>query len=162
MAKETSVERIRFTTSHPKDFDEKLIKVLAQNQSKICEVHSFAFSKWAHLCFRTNESRLYQGRIPREIMIKEIMPNVVLSTDIIVGFPGETEAEFLETLSLIKEVAFETVFAFKDSPSVEIPRPPNLKIKSPRPSENRKDCSVFLIFIMNWPLTLPKNMKDAH
>lgn len=117
VAKETSVERIRFTTSHPKDFDEKLIKVLAQNQSKICE--------YIHLPFQSGNTRVLEqmnrGYTREEYlekirMIKEIMPNVVLSTDIIVGFPGETEAEFLETLSLIKEVAFETVFAFKYSP----------------------------------------------
>lgn len=117
VATETDVERIRYTTSHPKDFDEKLMQVMADHQEKICE--------YIHLPFQSGNSRILErmnrGYTREEYLekitqIKKIIPNVVLSTDIIVGFPGETEEEFQDTMSLVKEVGFETIFAFKYSP----------------------------------------------
>lgn len=117
LAKETAIERIRFTTSHPKDFDQKLVDVMYANQPKVCE--------YIHLPFQSGNSRILQRMnrgytreqyLEKIAMIKKAIPNVVLSTDIIVGFPGETEEEFLDTMSLVKEVGFETIFAFKYSP----------------------------------------------
>lgn len=117
VAEQTEIERIRFTTSHPKDFDEKLVSVMYEHQNKICE--------YIHLPFQSGNSRILERMnrgYTREVylekiaMIKRLLPNVVLSTDIIVGFPGETEAEFLDTMTLLKEVQVETIFAFKYSP----------------------------------------------
>jgi len=117
VAADTGIERIRFTTSHPKDFDQKLVDVMAAHQNKICE--------YIHLPFQSGNSRILElmnrGYTREEYlekirMIKATIPNVVLSTDIIVGFPGETEEEFLDTVSLVQEVGFETIFAFKYSP----------------------------------------------
>ncbi len=117
VATETGVERIRFTTSHPKDFDQYLMDVLTAHQDKICE--------YIHLPFQSGNSRILnlmnrgytrEEYLAKIAMIKKTMPNVVLSTDIIVGFPGETEEEFQDTLSLVKEVGYETIFAFMYSP----------------------------------------------
>ncbi|MFN8848030.1 MAG: tRNA (N6-isopentenyl adenosine(37)-C2)-methylthiotransferase MiaB [Bdellovibrionales bacterium] len=117
VATDTDIERIRFTTSHPKDFDQKLVDVMREHQTKICE--------YIHLPFQSGNSRILnlmnRGYTREEYlekikMIKASIPGVVLSTDIIVGFPGETEEEFLDTVSLVKEVGFETIFAFKYSP----------------------------------------------
>lgn len=117
LAQRTELERIRFTTSHPKDFNEKLVKVMASHQPKVCE--------YIHLPFQSGNSRVLErmnrGYTREEYlakleMIKKHIPNVVLSTDIIVGFPGETEEEFLDTVSLAVEGGFETIFAFKYSP----------------------------------------------
>lgn len=117
VATETSVERIRFTTSHPKDFDEKLMQIMADHQDKICE--------YIHLPFQSGNSRILErmnrGYTREEYLdkiakIKKLIPNVVLSTDIIVGFPGETEEDFQDTMSMVKEVGFETIFAFMYSP----------------------------------------------
>ncbi len=117
IASETDVQRIRFTTSHPKDFDLKLMKVMADHQDKICE--------YIHLPFQSGNSRILERMnrgysreeyLEKIRMIKETIPNVVLSTDIIVGFPGETDEEFEDTLSMVKEVGFETIFAFMYSP----------------------------------------------
>ncbi|HEY8272113.1 MAG TPA: tRNA (N6-isopentenyl adenosine(37)-C2)-methylthiotransferase MiaB [Pseudobdellovibrionaceae bacterium] len=117
VARETDIERVRYTTSHPKDFNQKLADVMFANQPKVCE--------YVHLPMQSGNSRIlnkmnrgytreeYLGKIK---MIKQAIPNVVLSTDIIVGFPGETEEEFLDTMSLMQEVAFETIFAFSYSP----------------------------------------------
>lgn len=117
LAAETAVERIRFTTSHPKDFDQKLVQVLYRNQPRVCE--------YIHLPFQSGNSRILEMMnrgytreqyLDKIKMIRDAIPNVVLSTDIIVGFPSESEAEFQDTISLVEEVAFETIFAFKYSP----------------------------------------------
>ena len=117
VAKDTDIRRIRYTTSHPKDFNEKLVEVMARYEEKICE--------YIHLPFQSGNSevleRMNRGYTREEYlrkieMIKKGLPKVVLSTDIIVGFPGETEEQFKDTLSLVQEIAFESVFAFKYSP----------------------------------------------
>lgn len=117
LAKDTDITRVRYTTSHPKDFNEKLVKVMYDNQPKICE--------YIHLPFQSGNSRVLEMMnrgytreqyLEKIAMIKKFIPNVVLSTDIIVGFPSETQDEFLDTVSLVKEVGFETIFAFMYSP----------------------------------------------
>lgn len=117
IATETGVERIRFTTSHPKDFDEKLMEIMAAHQEKICE--------YIHLPFQSGSTRILEKMnrgytreeyLNKIALIKKIIPNVVLSTDIIVGFPGETEEDFQDTVSLVLEAGFETIYAFKYSP----------------------------------------------
>lgn len=117
VAQNSDLERIRFTTSHPKDFDEKLVGVMKQFENKLCE--------YIHLPFQSGNSRILdlmnrgytrEQYLEKIAMIRRNLPKVVFSTDIIVGFPGETEAEFQETLSMVDEVGFETIFAFMYSP----------------------------------------------
>lgn len=117
VAKRTDIERLRYTTSHPKDFNQKLVDVMYANQPKVCE--------YIHLPFQAGSSRILElmnrgytreQYLEKIAMIKKAIPNVVLSTDIIVGFPGETEQDFQQTIDLVKEVGFETIFAFKYSP----------------------------------------------
>lgn len=117
VAVETDVLRLRFTTAHPKDYNQKLVDVMYKHQNKICE--------YVHLPFQSGNSRvleLMNRGYTREMylekikMIKQAIPNAVFSTDIIVGFPTETEEEFQDTMSLVEEVGFETIYAFKYSP----------------------------------------------
>ncbi len=117
VARDTEIQRVRFTTSHPKDFNQKLVDVLYRNQPKVCE--------YIHLPFQAGSSRILEMMnrgytreeyIEKIAMIKKAIPNVVLSTDIIVGFPTETEEDFQQTIDMVKEVGFETIFAFKYSP----------------------------------------------
>jgi tRNA-2-methylthio-N6-dimethylallyladenosine synthase len=117
VATQTDIQRIRFTTSHPKDFNQELVEVLYRHQPKVCE--------YIHLPFQSGNSRILElmnrgytreDYLEKIKMIKQAMPNVVLSTDIIVGFPGETEAEFQDTMTLVEEVGFETIYAFMYSP----------------------------------------------
>jgi len=117
VATDTDIQRIRYTTSHPKDFNEKLMHVMADHQNKICE--------YVHLPFQSGNSRILnlmnrgytrEEYIAKINLMKKYIPNLVLSTDIIVGFPGETEAEFQDTMSMVQEVEFETIFAFMYSP----------------------------------------------
>lgn len=117
VAVETDLQRIRYTTSHPKDFNEKLMNVISDHSDKICE--------YIHLPFQSGNSRILElmnrgytreEYIDKIKMIKQKVPNVVLSSDIIVGFPGETEAEFQQTIDMVEEIGFETIFAFSYSP----------------------------------------------
>ncbi|MGZ3795618.1 MAG: tRNA (N6-isopentenyl adenosine(37)-C2)-methylthiotransferase MiaB [Pseudobdellovibrionaceae bacterium] len=117
VARETDIERVRYTTSHPKDFNQKLADVMFANQPKVCEyVHLPMQSGNSRILQRMNRGYTREEYLEKIKMIKKAIPNVVLSTDIIVGFPGETEEEFLDTMSLMQEVAFETIFAFSYSP----------------------------------------------
>lgn len=117
LALETDILRIRYTTSHPKDFNEKLVDVMARNGQKICEYIHLPFqSGSSRILDRMNRGYTREEYLAKIAMIKKGMPNVVLSTDIIVGFPGETEEDFVETMAMIREVGYETIFAFKYSP----------------------------------------------
>jgi tRNA-2-methylthio-N6-dimethylallyladenosine synthase len=107
--------RVRFTTSHPKDLSDRLLKTMAKYDN-ICN--------HIHLPFQSGSSRILklmnrkydrEWYIKRIEAIKTIMPDCGLSTDIFCGFCGETEEDFLETLSLMKEVRFDTAFMFKYS-----------------------------------------------
>jgi tRNA-2-methylthio-N6-dimethylallyladenosine synthase len=117
LACQTDIERIRYTTSHPKDFSDELIQVMSDHQDKIME--------FIHLpvqCGSTDVLARMHRAYTREEYLRCVdrifarLPNAVLSTDIIVGFPGETEAQFQETMSLMNEVPYENVFAFAYSP----------------------------------------------
>ena len=104
--------RIKFMTSHPKDLTEEVVKTIASND-KICKcIHlpiqsgSNSILKAMNRCY-TREH--YLGLIE---LIRKYMPDAYISTDIIVGFPGETEQDFMDTYSLVQKVRYDGVFAF--------------------------------------------------
>ncbi len=114
---DTAIKRIRYTTSHPKDFNEDLVKILAKYPEKLCKyVHLPMQSGNSQILQRMNRGYTREEYLEKIKMIKGLIPDVSLSTDIIVGFPGETEEQFMDTVSLVQEVAYETIFAFKYSP----------------------------------------------
>jgi len=106
------IPRIRFTTSHPRDFDDHLIEVLAKGGNLVEHIHLPVQSGSSTILKRM--SRKYNREQYLELVdkIKKAIPNAVLTTDIIVGFPGETEEQFEETYSLVKEVEFDFAFSF--------------------------------------------------
>ncbi|NBC69251.1 tRNA (N6-isopentenyl adenosine(37)-C2)-methylthiotransferase MiaB [Paenibacillus sacheonensis] len=108
--------RIRFTTSHPRDFDDHLIQVLATRGNLVEHIHLPVQSGSTEVLKRM--SRKYSRELYLELVgkIKGIIPDVALTTDIIVGFPGETEEQFEETLSLMREVGFSSAYTFIYSP----------------------------------------------
>lgn len=117
VATDTDIQRIRYTTSHPKDFNEKLMHVMADHQDKICEyVHLPVQSGNSRILDRMNRGYSREEYLDKILLMKKYIPNLVLSTDIIVGFPGETDADFRDTVSIVKEVGYETMFAFMYSP----------------------------------------------
>lgn len=106
------LRRIRFMTSHPKDISEKLIQTM-QEFPNICNQ--------LHLPFQSGSNRILKEmnrKYTREhyldliAMVRRYLPDVVLSSDVIVGFPGETEEDFADTLSLVRQVRFDSLFTF--------------------------------------------------
>jgi tRNA-2-methylthio-N6-dimethylallyladenosine synthase len=110
------IERIRFTSPHPKDFRDPVIAAMAECQS-VCEhVHLPAQSGSSRVLKamrRTYDRSRYLRLVER---LRSEIPDLALGTDLIVGFPGETDAEFEETVSLVEEVAFDSAYTFIYSP----------------------------------------------
>jgi tRNA-2-methylthio-N6-dimethylallyladenosine synthase len=117
LALETDVLRIRYTTSHPKDFNQELVDLSQKYRSKICDyIHLPVQSGNSEVLERMNRGYTREEYLKKVDMIRKAIPDVTLSTDIIVGFPGETEEQFEETLSLVKQVRYDNIYAFKYSP----------------------------------------------
>jgi tRNA-2-methylthio-N6-dimethylallyladenosine synthase len=110
------IERIRYTSPHPKDMREDVIRAHAELES-VCEhIHlplQSGSSRILKAMRRTYDRRRYMDRVA---LIREHVPDVALTTDIIVGFPGETEEDFRETLEVVEEVAYDGAFTFIFSP----------------------------------------------
>ena len=117
LAQETPISRIRYTTSHPKDFDAELIEVMADHRDKIMEaIHLPVQSGNNEVLKRMNRGYTREDYMKKVDMIFKKIPDAVLSTDIIVGFPGETREQFEDTITLIEEVPYESIFSFCYSP----------------------------------------------
>lgn len=110
------VPRIRFTTSHPRDFDDHLIEVLARKGNLVEHIHLPVQSGSTEILKRMSRKYTRESYLELVRKIKMAIPDVSLTTDIIVGFPGETEEQFAETISLVKEVGFDSAFTFIYSP----------------------------------------------
>ncbi len=110
------IERIRYTSPHPKDMREDVVRAHAELES-VCEhIHlplQSGSSRILKAMRRTYDRRRYMDRVA---MIRERVPDVALTTDIIVGFPGETEEDFAETLEVVEEVSYDAAFTFVFSP----------------------------------------------
>lgn len=110
------VERIRFTTSHPKDLSDKLIDTMAHNP-KVCEhIHVAMQSGSNRILQLMNRGYTREHYLERTLALREKVPGVAISTDIIVGFPGESEQDFADTLDMIEKVRFDSAFTFMYSP----------------------------------------------
>ena len=112
----TKIERIRFTTSNPKDFDDKQVKAMALGGNIMPQLHLPVQSGSNEVLKRMNRRYTRETYLSLVKKIKEAIPNISLTTDIIVAFPGETEEQFEETLSLVKECDYEGAFTFIYSP----------------------------------------------
>ena len=125
---------IRFMTSHPRDASTKLFDTMAKYDK---------IAKQLHLPFQSGSSRVLKAmnrHYDRETYLekvnyaKSVMPGLVLTSDVIVGFPGETEEEFEETISLIENVRYDALFTFIFSPR---PGTPAAKMEDPTPKEDK-------------------------
>ena len=117
LCNQTVIQRIRFTSPHPKDFNEELIDIMHAYRQKIMPaVHLPAQSGSSQILKQMNRGYTKEEYIQKAHMILNRLPGAVLSTDIIVGFPGETKQDFQETLSLLDKVPFEQLYSFKYSP----------------------------------------------
>jgi len=131
------LERIRFTAPHPKGYGDDLVEAYAR-LAKLCE--------HAHLPVQSGSDRvlklMHRGYICnrfREIICKlrQVRPGIGITTDIIVGFPGETEADFAETMGLMREIEFDQAYIFKysprrNTPAATMPDPVSVEVREER------------------------------
>jgi len=110
------IPRVRFTTSHPRDFDDHLIEVLGRGGNMVEHIHLPVQSGSNEILKRMSRKYTRESYLELVRKMKAAIPGLVLSTDIIVGFPGETEEQFEETMSLVREVEFASAFTFIYSP----------------------------------------------
>lgn len=106
------LERIRFMTSHPKDLSDELIEVM-RTSKKICKhLHLPVQSGSTEILKKMNRRYTKEQYLELVRKIKTAVPDISLTTDIIVGFPGETEEDFLETMDVVKQVRYDSAFTF--------------------------------------------------
>ncbi len=138
--------QIRFMTSHPRDASQELFETMAA-----CE----KVAPQLHLPFQSGSSRVLKAmnrHYDRETYLdevrrlRELIPDIVLTSDVIVGFPGETQAEFEETLSLIQEVRFDALFTFVFSPRKGTPA---AEMDDPMPREQKSANFQRLLEVQN-------------
>ena len=117
----TGIQRIRFMTSHPWDFDDKMIEVISKYDNIMPYVHlplQSGSNRILKLMGRRYTKEKYLELVSK---LKKTIPNLALTTDIIVGFPGETEEDFKDTLEIVKECQYDSAFTFIFSPRVGTP-----------------------------------------
>ena len=106
------LERIRFMTSHPKDLSDELIEVM-RNSKKICKhLHLPVQSGSTEILKKMNRCYTKEQYLDLVERIKTAIPDISLTTDIIVGFPGETEEDFEDTMDIVKKVRYDSAFTF--------------------------------------------------
>ena len=108
----SGVERIRFTTSHPMDFSENLIQAYADIPALVDHLHLPVQSGSDRILEAMKRGHTVDDYRERIKMLRAVRPNISLSSDFIVGFPGETQREFDETMALIEEIGFDSSFSF--------------------------------------------------
>jgi tRNA-2-methylthio-N6-dimethylallyladenosine synthase len=115
------IHRVRFTTSHPKDFTEDIVKAI-DAEPAICEhVHLPVQSGSTRVLREMQRTYTLEDYLEKVAMIRSAKRAIAITTDIIVGFPGETEADLAETLTLLDAVHYDGVFSFKYSPRPNTP-----------------------------------------
>lgn len=115
---EVGIERIRFMTSHPKDISDELIDVIAKSKHICHALHLPVQHGSSRVLASMNRKYTREQYLTRVAAIREKIPDMSLTTDLIVGYPGETEEEFEETCSLVSEVGYDSAFTFIYSPRI--------------------------------------------
>ena len=110
------IERIRFMTSHPKDLSDELIEVLGNSKHILPQFHLPVQHGNDDILRRMNRHYTRAQYLDKVRRLREAVPGIGLTTDIIVGFPGETEEQFQDTLSIVREVSYDSAFTFIYSP----------------------------------------------
>jgi tRNA-2-methylthio-N6-dimethylallyladenosine synthase len=115
------IKRVRFTTSHPRDFGRDIIDAIDAVPTLCDHVHLPVQSGSNHILDAMQRLYTREQYLERIAWMRAAKREISITTDVIVGFPGETEAEFAETLSLLEEVRYDSVFSFKYSPRPNTP-----------------------------------------
>ncbi len=140
------IERIRFTTSHPKDLSDALIKAMAE-LPKVCEHLHLPLQAGSDRILKVMNRRYTTEHYLQLVeKLRQAVPNIALTTDLIVGFPGETDSDFAATLEMVKKVRYDSAFTFiysprKGTPAAEMP--------DQVPEEQKKERIYQLIELQN-------------
>ena len=135
------LRRVRFTTSHPRDFNKEIVDAIESNGSLCNHVHLPVQSGSSHVLSQMQRMYSRDQYMRRIEWMKNARRDIAITTDIIVGFPGETEAEFLETVSLIEEVEYDSMFIFKYS---RRPNTPAVRYEDHIPEEEKTRRFLYL------------------
>ena len=130
----TGIRRVRFTTSHPRDFGRDIIHAIDAVPTLCDHVHLPVQSGSTRVLDAMQRLYTRDQYLERIAWMQAAKREISITTDVIVGFPGETESDFAETLGLLEEVGFDAVFAFKYSPR---PNTPSLKLDDAIPDEEK-------------------------
>lgn len=128
------IKRVRFTTSHPRDFGRDIIEAIDAVPTLCDHVHLPVQSGSTRVLDAMQRLYTREQYLERIAWMKGAKREISITTDVIVGFPGETESDFAETLSLLDEVGYDAVFAFKYSPR---PNTPSIKLDDAIPDEEK-------------------------
>lgn len=156
LEKINGISRIRYMTSHPRDFSDKLIEVIARSE-KVCEHFHLPVQTGANdVLTRMNRGYTKEGYMKLVEKIREQIPGASITTDLIVGFPGETDGDFAETIDLLQRVRFDAAFTFvynkrSGTPAAEMTKQVSDNIK--------KDRIQKLIFLQN-SISREKNLFE--
>ena len=156
VGKVPGIRRVRFTTSHPRDFGKDIVEAI-DAQPALCD--------HVHLPVQSGSSRVLDAMqrlynreqyLERISWIKSARREISITTDIIVGFPGETEKDFEDTLSLLREIEYDGVFAFKYSPR---PNTPAIKLADAIPDQEK---SRRLAILLEQQRKIQQNRNQKH
>lgn len=148
------LSRIRYMTSHPRDFTEELIDTIAGSR-KICEHFHLPLQAGSNKILQKMNRGYTRERYMELIRsVREKVPDASITTDIIVGFPEETEEDFLDTLDLVKKIRFDAAYTFLYSPREGTPA---AKISEQVPGEVKKNRLERLLNVQN-KITLERNL----
>ncbi len=146
---------LRFMTSHPKDATKRLIDVMADNKKIARQFHLPLQSGSARVLGAMNRRYTPDSYLALVDYMRERMPDITITSDIIVGFPGETDAEFEETLTMLTRVRFDMIFSFQYSPR---PGTPAAKMDGQIPDEIKSERFSRLVGLQN-TLSNEKNQE---
>jgi tRNA-2-methylthio-N6-dimethylallyladenosine synthase len=134
VAEMRGIRRVRFTTSHPRDFGKDIVEAIDAHPMICDQVHLPVQSGSTAVLRAMARTYTREEYLEKIALLRAARRPISISTDVIVGFPGETENDFEETLSLLDEVQYDNVFAFKYSPR---PNTPSLKMADAIPEEEK-------------------------
>lgn len=110
------IERVRFVTSHPKDISKELMDLFGEEE-KLCRMMHLPVQSGSDRVLKTMKRSYSRDEYLKKVAyLKDRYPDMAITSDVILGFPGETEADFRDTMDLVREVRFDSIFSFKYSP----------------------------------------------
>lgn len=118
---ETGISRIRFMTSHPKDASDELFRVMSRHDNICKQLHLPVQAGSDEILRRMNRRYTRADYLAKVARARELMPDIALTTDLMIGFPGETEQDFQDTMQLVREVGYCAAYTFVYSPRTGTP-----------------------------------------